>query len=880
VGNLLVKQLESVTLLQAEGLSKLFGELKVLQGVNLEVKTRSIHAVLGHHGAGKTTLMNVLSGVYAPDSGRLLLNGRAVNFGSSDDALRQGISMVHQEPAVVLPGLDVSEHIFQGPKPAVKFDPDTRRELYDRSERLLVELKLSLSPRMPGSTLSVGAWQMIEIARAVAGASKLLILDEPTSALTGREQRRLFELIERLKERGISVLYTTHRASEISEIADTVTVLREGRLVTTIPAREMDDSTLVESIGGESATDKVSSLFPQDKIGFEVIGLSSSEANVWDIVFSARRGEILGLAGISGSGRKRLFECLYGVRAFDHGLIRVRGREVRPNSPAEAMALGIALLPEERQPLGTLSETSGWRNGAMESIRNLFHRVSGPRRERRGRGQTEQAAKPYNDDKNSAEEEIKFFIDGSREKDVPSDQPMRRPHVLLLDDPTAGIDAAAKTEIHSLIRALAKEGVTIILSSSEFPELLSVCDRILAFRNGRIVQEVDPSSATEDSVVAMTTGTDTTRTANEPSLIAETRFPPRWDPYPFGWGTQPIADNPDDAIKWWLARIEDSAVPEDDPSVVLTADEIKELKAMKPKVGHAWYDLSVPAIGGWNKFWKKGVSAWADSVVVYDNHANPDRLRAGAQFLIEQDLLVAGTLSFDWIRSSESMRLFHAAKIATTGVATSPSAYYPPTCTCMTDNISEYRKLVLPTAQLLRAKGYSNVDAVWLVEAHPTWFSISRQMGFKEGLNDPKVQEICKINIIEIKPVLEDADAEATAAAALEKHPNIHLLIMLAHQFKGAAAAVRNAGRRDVWVVASDLDEGTALTLLHGAWPVLITYSLPISGSGYADANVMGKILLGKRVPLIVLSKGTVVTSANVRQASAHDWGGEPLPWQ
>jgi hypothetical protein len=198
----------------------------------------------------------------------------------------------------------------------------------------------------------------------------------------------------------------------------------------------------------------------------------------------------------------------------------------------------------------------------------------------------------------------------------------------------------------------------------------------------------------------------------------------------------------------------------------------------------------------------------------------------------------------------------------------------------MTDNVSEYRKLVQPTAQLLRAKGYSKVDAVWLIEAHPSWFSISRQIGFEQGLKDPKVQEICKINIVETKPILEDADTEAAAAAALQQHPNIHLFIMLAHQYKGAAAAVRNAGRRDVWVVASDLDEGTALPLLHGGWPVLITYSLPISGTGYADANVMGKILLGKRVPLIVLSKGTVATSANVREACTHDWGGESLPWQ
>jgi ABC-type sugar transport system ATPase subunit len=845
VRNLLLNQLESTTLLQAEGLSKSFGELKALQDVDLEVKTGSIHALLGHHGSGKSTLMNVFCGVCLPDAGRILLNGKVANFSSPDDALREGIAMVHQGPAVVS-DLAMSKNIFLDQEPTAKFDSAAGHALYKRSERLLEELKLSLSQRTLCSTLSVGAWQMIEITKAVSRASKLLILDEPASALTEREKRRLFELIEDLKGRGISVLYASHQASEISEMADTVTVLREGKRVVTMPARDLDDSTFVASFERQSGTDPLASPSPQLEVGFEVVGLSSSEADVWDIVFSARRGEILGLAGMLGSGRRQLFECLYGVRPFDHGLIRVRGREVRPHSPGEAMAVGIALLPEGRRPVDNFSEISGWRSAALGAIRDLFHRNSG----------------------------------GSREKVSLTGQPMRHPLVLLLENPTAGVDTAAKVEILSLIRALAKEGVTIILSSSEFPELLSVCHRILVFRNGRIVQEVDPSSATEDSVVALTTGTDTAQTKDEPSLIAESRFPPRWDPYPFAWGTRPIADNPDDAIKWWLDRIEDSAVPEDDPSVVLTPDEIRELKAMKPKVGHAWYDLSVPAIGGWNKFWKKGVSAWADGVVVYDNHANPDRLRAGAQFLIEQELMVAGTLSFDWIQSSESMRLFHTAKIATTGVATSPSAYYPPTCTCMTDNISEYRKLVMPTAQLLRAKGYSKVDAVWLVEAHPSWFSISRQMGFKEGLNDPKVQEICKINIVETKPVLEDADAEVTAAAALEKHPNIHLLIMLAHQFKGAAAAVRNANRRDVWVVASDLDEGTALTLLHGAWPVLITYSLPISGSGYADANVMGKILLGKRVPLIVLSKGTVVTSANVREASAHDWGGEPLPWQ
>jgi ABC-type multidrug transport system ATPase subunit len=558
----------------------------------------------------------------------------------------------------------------------------------------------------------------------------------------------------------------------------------------------------------------------------------------------------------------------------------VRGREVRPRSPLEAMAVGIALVPEDRRTQGIFPGISVWKNAVFASAHDIFHGTLGVVRERSARLATQEAVERFNVKTRSLNEEIQFLSGGNQQKVILARWLMRRPLVLLLDDPTAGIDIGAKSEIHALIHALAKEGVSVVMSSSEFPELLNVCHRIMVIRDGRIIREVDPSSATEALLVAMTTGSDTTRTADEPTRPAESRFAPQWDPYPFEWGTYPIADDPEEAIKWWLARIEDSSVPDDDPSVVLTDAEINELKAMKPKVGHAWYDLAVPAIGGWNRFWKKGVSAWANEVLVYDNKSNPDRLLSGAQFLIEQGLQVAGTLSFDWIRSSESMQLFHAAKIATTGVATSPSAYYPPTCTCMTDNVSEYRKLVQPTAQLLRAKGYSKVDAVWLIEAHPSWFSISRQIGFEQGLKDPKVQEICKINIVETKPILEDADTEAAAAAALQQHPNIHLFIMLAHQYKGAAAAVRNAGRRDVWVVASDLDEGTALPLLHGGWPVLITYSLPISGTGYADANVMGKILLGKRVPLIVLSKGTVATSANVREAFTHDWGGESLPWQ
>lgn len=360
---------------------------------------------------------------------------------------------------------------------------------------------------------------------------------------------------------------------------------------------------------------------------------------------------------------------------------------------------------------------------------------------------------------------------------------------------------------------------------------------------------------------------------------AATNLPANWNPYPHEWGKEPIASTPEDAIEWWLARMRDSSAPDTDPAALLTAEEKAQLKEMAPKVGHSWYDLAIPAVAGWNDFWKAGVSEWAGDVQVYDNQAKPERMLLGTEFLINQGVPVAGSLAFDWILFGESMKRFHAANIATTSVATSPSAYYPPTCVCMGDDVTEFKKLVRPIAQFFRDQGHEAVDAVWLVEAHPSWFSISRQRGFQAGLDDPEVQKICKINVVDTKPVLENDDTQAAAEASLQQHPNIKLFIMLAHQYVGAAAAVRSAQRRDVHVAACDLDEGTATSLLHGNWPILITYSLPISGSGYADANVMGKILLGKQVPLIVVSEGTIVTTENVKEAYAKDWGGQQIPW-
>lgn len=366
-------------------------------------------------------------------------------------------------------------------------------------------------------------------------------------------------------------------------------------------------------------------------------------------------------------------------------------------------------------------------------------------------------------------------------------------------------------------------------------------------------------------------------------ILQAPTFPEGWDPYPWEWGTDPIADTPEAATEWWLARTADSSVPDDHPEVVLTADEIAQLQALRPKVGHAWYTLTVPAIQGWQRFWQDAVEVWADpNILNYDVEAKSERQLLGAQFQIDQGIITAGNMSFDWMLFNEAMKKFHEANVATTSIITPAAAYYPITSTQMQDAATDFADMVKPMAEKLRAEGFTEVDAVWLIEKSPSWWSVSRAIGLQKGLDDPANQAICKINIVETVPVVENDSAQAATEAALQKYPNLHLVIMLAHQYLGADAAVRAADKRDCWVMACDLDEGSATALLSGGWPTYMTYSLPIAQLSRAEANVMGKLHLGQRVPLIVLSKGTVTTPDNVAEAYAHDWGGEELPesWQ
>jgi rhamnose transport system ATP-binding protein len=493
-------------LLKAQGISKRFGAIAALRGVDLDVDGGSVHALLGHNGAGKSTLMNILSGVYTPDSGNLFLSGEKISFSSPREALDRGITMVHQELSIV-PDLDIGENIFLGREPLGALNLIDWQKLYLRTDKLLAELKLDFSARTPCSALNVGSRQMVEIARAISRESKILILDEPTSALTTREQRRLFEFIRHLKGRGIGILYVTHRLGEIRELADVITILRDGQRVTTVPTHHLDHSSLIQMMVGHAVSASTAPAPPQGAAGLDVIGLTSKQAGLRDISLSVSQGEIVGIAGMLGSGRTEIFETLFGIRPFESGLIRVHGQEVALRSPLDSMAAGLALVPEDRRTQGIFPGVPIWKNAVFASVHDLFRGALGFVRESSARRAVQQAVRGFNIRARSVNDEIQYLSGGNQQKVILARWLMRQPRILLLDDPTAGIDIGAKAEIHSLIRTMAQEGISVVMASSEFPELIEISHRILVLRAGQIIQEVDPASATEALLVALTTET-------------------------------------------------------------------------------------------------------------------------------------------------------------------------------------------------------------------------------------------------------------------------------------------------------------------------------------------------------------------------------------
>ena len=486
-----------------EKITRRFPGVQALTDVSLEIAAGSCHALCGENGAGKSTLGKVLAGIHKPDSGRLFIQGREVHFDSPRDALAAGVGMVHQELAFC-ENLSVAENLCLGSLP-------TRGGLLDRDAMarragaMLGEIGTTLDVWRPVGSLTIAQQQMVQIAMAVSGGAGIIIFDEPTSSLSQVEADRLYELIGRLRERGVACIYVSHRMPEVFRLCDTVSVLRDGQHVGTRPIGGLSEHELVQMMIGRPLAEYV----PRREgvaIGDELLrveGLSSS-GKFEDVSFSLRAGEVLGIAGLVGAGRSELAQALFGLDPGKRGRILIRGQPVRVDTPAEAIALGIGLVPEDRKRQGLVPQESGVHNLSLAILRRIARFSWLRQREERN------VAKEFFDRLRvrapSIDTVVAGLSGGNQQKIVLARWLAAKSRVLILDEPTRGVDVGAKAEIHGLIGELANQGAAILLISSELPEVLTLSQRILVLRTGRIVGEVTQAQATQDGLLRMMAG--------------------------------------------------------------------------------------------------------------------------------------------------------------------------------------------------------------------------------------------------------------------------------------------------------------------------------------------------------------------------------------
>lgn len=493
-------------LLQLERINKSFPGVRALHDVTMRVLPGEIHGLLGENGAGKSTLMKVLNGVYQADSGRILWQGQEVSIQSPHEAQAQGISMIHQELALV-GYLDAGKNIFLGREPKGRV-PGTidRRTMYREAKAIIDELGLEIDVRRPVRLFSLAQQQMIEVAKALSLDARLIVMDEPTSSLTDREVETLFNQMRKLRDRGVAVIFISHRLDEIFEICDRVTVLRDGELVATSPIEDLTREILIKQMVGrevdqiyEKRTDK-----PTQKIILAVDNLRRGNV-VRDVSFHLYKGEILGIAGLVGAGRTELVETIFGVHPASGGTIRLEGEPVTIRRPDQAIRYGIGFVTEDRKGQGLFPVLNVAANITMNKLGSLVSAILvnwG-----RVRNLAEEYIKRLDIRTPSTQQRVSNLSGGNQQKVIIARWLTLNPRVLILDEPTRGIDVGAKSEIYRLMQRLASSGVSIIMVSSELPEVLGVSDRILVMHEGRIAGEFDPRTATQDQLMTAATGT-------------------------------------------------------------------------------------------------------------------------------------------------------------------------------------------------------------------------------------------------------------------------------------------------------------------------------------------------------------------------------------
>ncbi len=506
----------SEPLLRMTGINKTFPGVRALDQVEITVHRGECLALIGENGAGKSTLMKILSGVYQPDGGEVDFNGQRAVLHSPRQAQDLGISIIYQE-FNLMPNLTVAENVFVGREPNAGGFVN-RRQMEAETRSLLAALGVNLDPRAIVRDLSVAEQQMVEIAKALSYNARLVIMDEPTSALTDREVENLLEIVKNLKKRGLGVIFITHRLDEIYHICDWVTVLRDGQNAGEIAIADANPETIVRMMVGRNISDlyeKTEHTYdPAARPALEVRGLSrtgsvrdAAQIVLNDVSFSVRAGEIVGLAGLVGSGRTEVARSIFGADQFDRGEILIDGQPVSIHSPRDAIRLGIGLVPEDRKLQGLVLSLAVRENITLPSLGGLVR--FGFVKAREEQDVARRFVEALRIRTPSLEQRVLNLSGGNQQKVVIAKWLALRPKVLILDEPTRGIDIGAKAEVHHLISELAAQGVAVLMISSELPEVLGMSDRILVMREGHVVADISRENATEESIMRYATGIDT-----------------------------------------------------------------------------------------------------------------------------------------------------------------------------------------------------------------------------------------------------------------------------------------------------------------------------------------------------------------------------------
>jgi len=489
-------------IVEMQGIVKRFPGVLALNDVQFKLRPGTVHSLMGENGAGKSTLMKILAGVYTLDEGQIFVDGKPVKIENPRDGLANGISMIHQE-LLFVPELTAAENIFLGREIRTKSGLVSKKAMIQAAQEVFDRWHINIDPAAQMKNLSVAQAQMVEIAKAIAFGSKIIIMDEPTSAITEREVARLHDIIRQLREAGTAIIYITHKMDEVFAISDELTVFRDGTWVATEPAAKMDRNGLISLMVGRELTQ----LFPKmeaeiGEVVLEVEGLNRGR-QVKDVSFQVRRGEILGFAGLMGSGRTEVLETVFGIHAAESGTIKVKGKQVKIREPHQAIAAGIGLLTEDRKKTGIMGVLSVRDNMSMAAMgrftRGGILRKAEIDRECEAQRQALALKTP------SLNQQIQNLSGGNQQKVLLSRWLLTDPDILIIDEPTRGIDVGAKSEIHRLMSSLAQQGKAIIMVSSEMPEILGMSDRVVVMCEGRLVGEVSRAEATQENIMELAT---------------------------------------------------------------------------------------------------------------------------------------------------------------------------------------------------------------------------------------------------------------------------------------------------------------------------------------------------------------------------------------